>query len=127
MFLVILLIFIGFLGLLKLSLRKAIALPRCEAAWPVKSFSKNAGVLEVDLRSVASISISLAAGKNVMTKQHRAFADTVEYLAALAKHRFCKLGNNNAISEVWQRRQVKRQEHCKVAAKHFHRYSQKTC
>lgn len=109
-FLVILLIFIGFLGLLKLSLRKAINLLRGEAAWPVKSFSKNAGVLQVDLRSVAFASISFAKTVSVIANAYQAVTNAAGCLAAIARPIFYKFGSKKTVTETSRSRYVRNPE-----------------
>ena len=90
MVLVIALILVGIWGR---QLRNAIVFPRGEAAQPIKSFSKNAGILQVNLRGVAFGSISLATTISVIANAYQAVTNATGCLAALARPIFYNFGS----------------------------------
>lgn len=101
-FLVILLIFIWFLGLLGLSLRKGITLRSGEAAQPLKSFSKCAGTMSAQPLKFDLLSISLDPAKNIITRGYQALTNLPGFLVGLTKSPLYKFNSVKLVREAWQ-------------------------
>ena len=123
--LVILLIFIGFFGFLGMSSRKGTSLLRGEAAQPVKSFSKNAGILQVDLRSVAFASISFAKTVSVIANAYQTMTNGSVCLAAIARPSFYNFGSKKAVTEISRTRYVRSPDLCRGTNSTLRNFSEK--
>ena len=92
MFLVILLILFGFFELWRQPLWNATILLKDEAKQPIKSFGKNAEILQMGLCDIALKSISFAMARSVMANGYQAVSNAAGCLAALAKPIFRDFG-----------------------------------
>lgn len=101
MFLVIVLIL---LWILERQLRDAIVFPRGKAAEPIKSFSKNAGISQLDLRRAVLKSVNFARARLVIVDGYQAVANAAAYFVALAKPNF---GSNTEVGGESQSRYVR--------------------
>lgn len=125
MFLAILLIFIGFFGLLGMSSRKGTSLLRGEAAQPVKSFSKNAGILQVDLRSVAFASLRFAKTVSVIANAYQTMTNGSVCLAAIARPIFYNFGSKKAVTQTSRSRYVRNPDLCRGTNSTLRNFSEK--
>lgn len=110
MFLVILLILFGFFELWRQPLLNATILLKDEAKQPIKSFGKNAEILQMGLCDIALKSISFAMARSVMANGYQAVANAAGCLAALAKPIFRDLGSGKTVRETLQNRYFENQE-----------------
>ena len=121
-FLVIVLILVG---IWERQLRDAIVFPRGKATQPVKSFSKNAGILQVDLRSVAFASISFAKTVSVIANAYQTMTNGSVCLAAIARPSFYNFGSKKAVTEISRTRYVRNPDLCRGTNSTLRNFSEK--